>query len=213
MWLYKTHIFPRLLDKSMHRAVMQPARARLLSHVQGRTLEIGFGTGANLPHYPAHLTVLDIVDPESSLLNKVNERIRQSNITVRRHTIVAESLPFENDVFDTVVSTFTLCSVNDVQTVLNEIRRVLKPTGQFLLWEHGLSPDQNTQRWQHRLNGLNACVGCGCQLVRPIAQLVRDAGFVFQSVDEYFLPETPKVGGYVTEAIALPAKYSGDNNV
>src|SRR5207302_2359277 len=126
----------------------------LLTHANGDILEIGFGTGLNLPHYPPHVRKLTTVDPNVGMYRKARRRIKRAGVEVDQRVLGGERLPFEDRTFDCVVSTFTLCSIEGVAQALQEVYRGLKAGGKFLFLEHGLSPPLNVQKWQHRLNWL-----------------------------------------------------------
>ena len=149
MGLYSRLIFPRLLDLTMASPEMADYRAELLSDVSGDVLEIGFGTGLNLPHYPESVQQLTTVDPNEGMDAIAQKRIDNSPITVKSLALSGESLPFENASFDSVVCTWTLCSIPNATQALSEAYRVLKPGGRFFFIEHGLSPDKGIQRFQN----------------------------------------------------------------
>ena len=141
-------------------------------------LEIGFGTGLNLPHYTAEVRRLVLLDRAELMPRRVTKRIEDCRAGhIERLITSAERLPLEDASLDCVVSTLTLCSIRNVATALGEIRRVLRPGGKLLLLEHGRSDDPLIARWQDRLNPLQQIVGCGCNLNRQIERLVADAGF------------------------------------
>jgi ubiquinone/menaquinone biosynthesis C-methylase UbiE len=153
-------------------------RQRLVSQASGEVLEIGFGSGATLPFYdPARVTGLTVVEPSEGMNRRAAAHLAASPVPIRSVPGAGERLPFADASFDTVVCCLTLCSVADVGQVLAEVRRVLRPGGRFLFMEHVLSDDPERQRWQHRLNPIQKVVGVGCNLNRPSAHLVRDAGF------------------------------------
>jgi ubiquinone/menaquinone biosynthesis C-methylase UbiE len=204
MGLYRDHIFPYVLDWGMRLPTLVPLRRRVLAPASGRVLEIGFGTGVNLSYYPESITAIDALDPESLLEKRVARRIEASGVGVQFHQLAGENLPFADNSFDTVVCTLTLCSVQDPARVLHEIQRVLKPGGRFLFLEHGASPDASVYRWQQRLNGIQQCCGGGCQIVRPIRQLIEQiAGWRLERIEQYYLPNAPRFLGYMSEGAAI----------
>ena len=150
MSFYHHYVFPRLLDLAMSSSLLHAPRERTLAPARGRILEIGFGTGRNLAHYPPTVRRIEAIDPDLDLDRLSMPRIAHASIEVDFHHLNAEHLPFEDERFDTVVSTFTLCSIPDVVHALAEVRRVLKPGGQFLFLEHGRAPDAKVVRWQER---------------------------------------------------------------
>ncbi len=178
-----------------------PYRAELLQHAQGKILEIGFGSGLNLPFYPAHIGEIHTVEINGAMQQLAQKNIDRSSIKVNQHTLNAEQLPFANASFDTVVSTWTLCSIPNVSKALAEIKRVLKPDGQFLFVEHGLSPDAEVKKWQHRLTPLQKKLSDGCHLNRDIEALVAAAGFEFVKLRKEYAG-SPKVAGYFYLGIA-----------
>ncbi|MGZ9189658.1 MAG: class I SAM-dependent methyltransferase [Nitrospira sp.] len=202
--MYATYIFPRLMDWVLRSERFQAERRQLLTSAHGIVLEIGFGTGLNLPHYPRAVTALHAVDPSPMLPDRVACRVAQTPFPVHIQWVSAERLPYDDATFDCAVSTFTLCTIPDAVTALREVRRVLKPKGRFLFLEHGRSDDSSIATWQDRLNPLQNWFGCGCNLNRRIDQLVREAGLQLEYVDRYVLPGVPRIGGEIYRGAALP---------
>jgi ubiquinone/menaquinone biosynthesis C-methylase UbiE len=200
--LYHHCIFPCVLDIAMGSRVFAKPRRRTLARAAGRILEIGFGTGRNLPYYPASVTRIEAIDPDLDLDRYSRPRIAASNIAVDFHHLDAQHLPFEDSRFDTVVCTLTLCSIPAVEIALSEVKRVLKVGGQFLFLEHGLSPDPAVARWQRRLNPLQQRIGGGCHLDRDTVGLVRESGLQLGDVEQYYLRRVPRFAGYVSEGLA-----------
>jgi ubiquinone/menaquinone biosynthesis C-methylase UbiE len=186
----------------MDRPFVARHRQRLLATASGEVLEIGFGTGLNLPHYPAQVRRITTVDPNAGMHRLAQRRIRQSKIDVDQRVLSGERLPFEDNRFDCAVSTFTLCSVKDVGHALSEIYRVLKLDGKFLFLEHGLSPEPSVQKWQRRLNWLEMRLADGCHLDRNMKELVAAQPFSSVEVEEFNLERTPKTHGYLYRGIA-----------
>jgi ubiquinone/menaquinone biosynthesis C-methylase UbiE len=199
---YHHYIFPRVLDLAMSSRMLHQPHRRTLAHARGRILEIGFGTGRNLTHYPPTVKRIEAIDPDLDLDRLSMPRIAHASIEVDFHHLDAEHLPFEDARFDTVVSTFTLCSIPDVVHALGEVRRVLKPGGQFLFLEHGRSPDSSVARWQDRLNRAWMPLAGGCRLNRPVRELIQGAGLELGSLQNYYLKSAPKFVGYLTEGLA-----------
>jgi ubiquinone/menaquinone biosynthesis C-methylase UbiE len=200
--LYHHYVFPWLLDLAMSSPMLREPRNRTLAPARGRILEIGFGTGRNLTHYPSTVRRIEAIDPDLDLDRLSLPRIAHAAIDVDFHHLDAEHLPFEDAGFDTVVSTFTLCSIPDVAHALREIRRVLKPGGQFLFLEHGRSPEARVAHWQDRLNRAWIPVFGGCHLNRPVRALIEDADLEIGPAQDYYLPRAPKFVGYLTEGMA-----------
>lgn len=202
MGLYSNYIFPRLLDAALSREEIRKVRQPLLDQVHGEIFEIGFGTGLNLPHYPGDVRRITTVDPNQGAKRLAERRISQSPIEVVYHPIRAETLPFERESFDSVVCTFTLCSIQDVNRALAELRRVLKPSGRLYFLEHGLADDPRVQWWQHKLTPLNRRIGDGCHLNRSAAALIEGSGFRIEQMENFYLEKTPRVGGYMYRGTA-----------
>ena len=145
---------------------------RILAEVQGTVLELGIGTGSNLPFYPARVPAVTGVDPNPGMQKQLSRKRTTVGPAIRAVRGIGGRLPFADATFDTVVSTLVLCSIPQVEDTLAEIRRVLKQTGRFVFLEHGLSPDAGVARWQRRLNGIQRIIGAGCQLDMPVQQVL-----------------------------------------
>jgi len=187
----------------MDRPFVAKHRQRLLAPAYGDVLEIGFGTGLNLHHYPAQVRKITTVDPNAGMNRLAQGRIRRSKIEVDQRVLSGERLPFEDDRFDCAVSTFTLCSIEDVGQALSEVYRVLKPGGKFLFLEHGVSPEPSVQKWQRRLNWLEMRLADGCHLDRNMKELVAAQPFSSVEVEKFYLESTPKTHGYLYRGIAV----------
>ena len=174
---YNDHVLPHLINVSMRSSELLPYRKRLLAQAQGRVLEIGIGSGLNLPHYSAHAREIVGLEPAARLLVMARRSARQCKIPVTLIAGCAEAIPVDAQSFDTVITTWTLCSIGDAPGALREMRRVLKPTGQLLFVEHGLAADEKVRKWQHRLTPLWKKIGGGCHLNRPISALIESGGF------------------------------------
>lgn len=203
MGIYSKFIFPRLCDCFLNRPNVATHRQALLQQVCGRVLEIGFGTGLNLPWYAKQLQELSVIEPNAGMARLAQERIKSAGIMIDAHRVSATELPFENGTFNTVVSTFTLCSIKDVNVALSEVYRVLKPSGRFLFLEHGLSNEAPVQKWQRRLNWLQKSLGDGCHLDRNIRELVASQPFASIEVQTQYLEKTPRIFGYLYRGIAI----------
>ena len=187
MGLYRYHIFPRLMDWVMAGEAFHRLRMELLAQVHGEVLELGIGTGLNLPHYPKTVTQLHAVDPANSLPKIVTERITSQSFPIRIQHVTAESLPYDDRSFDFAVSTWTLCTIPDAVKALREVKRVLKPDGMFLFLEHGRSENESVAAWQDRLNPIQHIIGCGCNLNRRIDQLIIQAGLKITTLDRFYM--------------------------
>lgn len=177
-------------------------RRQLLSSVTGEVLEIGFGTGANLPYYPKNVKKIVAVDSNAAMRALARKREKALGIEVEHHIEDAARLPFKTGKFDSVVTSWTLCSVREVEKALREIRRVLKPEGKFFFLEHGASPDKRVHRLQKLLNPVNKTIAGGCQLTRDMAELVRNAGFEMENLQQFYIDKVPKTHGYMYQGLA-----------
>jgi SAM-dependent methyltransferase len=205
MGLYRDWVLPRVVNHALDTEVLAAERTKALAGVKGTVLEVGFGTGHNLPYYPDGVERVVAVDPSAASEKLARGRIAAARFPVEYVPVGGEHIDAPDESFDAVVSTFTLCSVADPIAALEQIRRVLKPGGCFHLLEHGLADDPGVQRWQARLNGLNGFVLGGCNLNRDIERFVREARFSFDSVEKYYVPGAPRIFGWVTRAVARPA--------
>lgn len=205
MNLYRRVIFPQLLDLALSGERIERYRRQLLAHVQGSVLEIGFGTGLNLSCYPEHIRKITGVDPNPGMGSLARRRIASSPIAVDWQVADAQKLPFPSQSFDSVVSTWTLCSIPNVAKALREIRRVLRAGGKLFFLEHGLSEDPQVQRWQNCLNPIQKVIADGCNLNRDMARLIQGAGFRFEQLERFYMPDQPRFIGYTYQGIALPA--------
>jgi ubiquinone/menaquinone biosynthesis C-methylase UbiE len=165
-------------------------------------LEIGFGTGLNLPNYPSHVRRIVTVDPNPGTRRRAQKRIQETGIQVDQHVLSSERLPFSDGTFACVVSTFTMCSIDQIDQAVAEIYRVLKQSGRLLFLEHGLSPEPNVQKWQNRLNWLQMKIGDGCRLNRNMREIVSTVPFQSVDASEFYAPKTPKTHGYLYRGIA-----------
>lgn len=187
---------PKLYDlcsRGVEREFGAAKRAQLLAQAQGRVLELGVGTGLNLPHYPAAVTELVITDTSEGMLGRADERARESGRDVETAIASAEALPFPDASFDTVVATLVLCTVPRQATALAEIRRVLKPGGRFLFIEHVRADAPGRALWQDRLEGLWKVVGDGCHPNRPTLAEIERAGFAVDELEQGEVPKAPPI--------------------
>lgn len=201
MGFYSHVIFPRLMDWSMSDRTLAKYREDVLSEVSGNVLEIGFGTGLNLPHYPECVQKITTVDVNPGMNSLAQKRIEDSSIQVENKVLNGERLPMADNSFDSVVSTWTLCSIAKVDQALKEIHRVLKPGGKFFFIEHGLSDEPYIQAWQNRLNPLQKLLADGCHLNRHIEQLVKN-NFQILKLEKFYAPNIPKTHSYMYKGVA-----------
>lgn len=195
MGVYGEQVLPRVVNVACNLKANVPQRRRACVGLAGDVVEIGFGSGLNVPFYPPAVTEVFAIEPADVAWKLADERIRASRIPVHRSGLDGQSLPFPDDRFDTALSTWTMCTIPDVEAALRDLRRVLKPRATLHFVEHGLAPDERVRRWQHRLDPLQQRLFGGCHLTRPIADLVESAGFVIKELDVYYEKGAPKVVG------------------
>ena len=206
MSLYSRHVLPRLINAACAQKPMAELRARLVPKASGQVLEIGFGTGLNLPHYGADEAApeaLTAIEPSPHIIALAAERMGQTRFPVHVTAASAERIPAEDDAFDAVVSTWTLCSVPNVHRALAELRRVLKPRGRLIFAEHGASPERRWLDWQRRLEPAWKLIGGGCHLARKIDTLIAAAGFRIDELETGYLPG-PKFATFTYRGVAAP---------
>jgi ubiquinone/menaquinone biosynthesis C-methylase UbiE len=175
----------------------------VLCEVDGEILEIGFGTGLNLEHYPEHVCHLTAVDPGVGMSRIGLRRIERSRMKVDLQVQTAEELPFEVGRFDCVVSTWTLCSIPDARQAMREVHRVLKPGGRFMFLEHGLSDEPKIRGWQQRLNWIQKRLGDGCRLDLDVKAVVGEQPFREVNLDRFLLEKTPRTHGTMYRGMAV----------
>jgi ubiquinone/menaquinone biosynthesis C-methylase UbiE len=192
---YDRHVLPWLIDFACGLPAIAQQRRKVIPQAAGRVLEIGIGTGRNLPFYdPRKVERLVGIDPAQEMHPLAARRSARAGLPVDLRASAAEQLAFDSGSFDCVVCTFTLCSVRDPAAALSEMRRVLRPGGQLLFAEHGLAPDASVARWQRRLEPAWSRIAGGCHLTRDVPLLLRDAGLRFELERGYFA--SPKFAGY-----------------
>ena len=197
MGFYDRYILPKFLACACGAKPIAKQRAKVVPRAQGRVLELGMGGGLNLAFYdPAKVSVVEGVDPSAELRALAEAAPRPEGLKVALQAGRAEALPFEDNSFDTVVCTFTLCSVGDGAAALAEARRVLKPTGSFLFCEHGLAPDADVVKWQRRIEPVWKALAGGCHLTRPVSTAITAAGFTLADLQTMYLPGTPRFAGW-----------------
>lgn len=203
---YARRVFPWLNDQVLgHHPDVERLRTEALAAATGRVIEIGFGTGLNLPHYPPTVRELVAVEPSSGMRARADARIAAAPFSVQLVPGHAERLPFPDGSFDTAVSTLTLCTVSDPGRALAELKRVLREDGRLLLLEHGLADDPGVARWQQRLDWLEVRVACGCHLTRDPVRSARDQGWRFEQLRQFFLPGAPRTHGWLSVGLARKA--------
>ena len=203
MGFYQDNIVPHLVNLSMRNRRLTPYRERTISLAEGRVLEVGVGSGVNFPYYSDSTDEVIGIDPQWKLLKMASHNT--GSVPWKLIEGSAESIPLDDASVDTVVTTWTLCSIPDVATALREMRRVLKPGGRFLFVEHGLASDESVRGWQRRLTPIWKLIAGGCHLDRPVSTLVESAGFVISRMDTGYMPG-PKPMTFMYEGFARPIK-------
>jgi ubiquinone/menaquinone biosynthesis C-methylase UbiE len=205
MSLYEKYILPRFLNCACASEPITYQRKKVVPLAEGKILEVGIGSGLNLPFYNKS-KIIEIwgIDP-SEELNAMAKRVAaEENINVKFITSSAEDIPFPNNYFDTVLITYTMCTIPSVLKANEEMRRVLKSGGKMIFCEHGVSPDESIKKWQKRLNSIWGKIAGGCNINRDIPMLIKSSGFKIVMMDEMYLPKTPKIAGYNYWGYATP---------
>ncbi len=192
------HVVPRLIGCACTQPAVMRDRAKVVPRASGDILELGCGGGTNLQFYDwSQVRSLSGVDPSPELLGRAQDALLRSGRSANFANGIAEALPFESSSFDSVVTTFTLCSVQDPTAALSEVRRVLRPGGRLIFLEHGKAPDPAAANWQNRIEPVWKHIAGGCHLTRPVTGAISDAGFVCDAPQGHYMKRTPKWLGWV----------------
>ena len=202
MALYSDVVLPRLCDLAMRNRRLLPYRKRVVGSAKGRVLEIGAGSGLNLPFYCALVREILALEPTPRLI-AMARRSAGAPAPVTFIEGSAEAIPIDDESIDTVVTTWTLCTIPQAVVAVGEMRRVLRPSGCLVFVEHGLAPDQSVRRWQDRLTPLWRRISGGCHLNRPIRAMIEGGGFHFERLETGYMPG-PKIMNFTYEGSALP---------
>ena len=205
MGVYSERVLPRLINFACGAKSAQPNRARVCADLTGEVVEIGFGSGHNVPFYPAAVTRVAAVEPADLGWKLATERVARSRVPVERSGLDGQALPFPDDSFDSALSTWSMCTIPDLEAALLELRRVLRPGGTLHFLEHGYAPDESVVRWQRRLEPINKRIVGGCHLTRKIGAAVTAAGFEFVELEQFYEDGAPRPMGALTRGIATSA--------
>jgi SAM-dependent methyltransferase len=202
MGFYREHVLPRLVDRACGTAGLRKWRAELSTGLSGRVVEIGFGSGLNVDHYPSTVEKVFAVEPSATAFRIAQKRIGGSPVAVELVGLDGQSIPLPDDSCDDALCTFALCTIPDADAALAEVRRVLRPGGRFHFLEHGLAPDPGVAAWQRRIEPFQCRLADGCHLTRDPVSLVRGAGFVLDDVDQRY-GVGPKPWSWFTRGVAV----------
>jgi ubiquinone/menaquinone biosynthesis C-methylase UbiE len=204
MGLYEEQILPRFVDVALSGKAMRPLRARVAAGLEGEVVEVGFGSGRNVPYYPPTVSRVRAVDPAVTGRKLAAKRVAASTVPVEYVGLDGARLPVDDASVDHVLSTWTLCTIPDVEQALAEIRRVLRPGGALHFIEHGRSPDAGVAKWQDRITPVQRRVAGGCHLNRRIDRLVEGSGLNVTKLETFYMAG-PKVFSYMFEGVATKA--------
>jgi ubiquinone/menaquinone biosynthesis C-methylase UbiE len=203
MGWYTERVLPRIMNVACGSKNAEPLRERVCEGLAGDVVEIGFGSGLNVPFYPATVTRVAAVEPSDLAWKLADKRLRAASVPIERSGSDGRSLPFADDSVDAVVSCWTLCTIPEVAAALQEVRRVLKPGGTLHFVEHGLAPDERVRRWQRRLDPLEKRLAGGCTFTRPVVDLLTTGGFTITALDVFYEKGAPKFAGADSLGTAL----------
>ena len=195
--LYERHVLPKVLDACCSTKPINYQRNKIVPYAKGKILEIGIGSGINIPFYDkANVEKIYGLDPSEELNNIAQKKAINNNLEIDFLLNGAEEIPLPSNSMDTILITYTLCTIQDLESSLKEIRRVMKDDAVMLFCEHGIAPDANIIKWQNRVNPLWGKLFGGCNINRNIPEIIQSSGFTLNSLDQMYLPSTPKIVGY-----------------
>jgi ubiquinone/menaquinone biosynthesis C-methylase UbiE len=202
MSLYRDRVFPKIMNVMMNTAETRRIRAEVCASLAGDVVEVGFGTGLNLPHLPESVARFRAVDPLERGQDIAAERIAATAVAVEFIGLDGQAMPLADQSIDAVLATWTLCSIPDPVAAIREVRRVLRPGGTFHFVDHGRAPDERVRKWQNRMNGIQHRVACGCNLNRDIPGLIESGGLTMGHLDTYYVKGAPKSMGWTFQGVA-----------
>ena len=197
MGLYENHILPHMINLACGTEPIRRQRQKVVPQAEGRVLEVGMGSGLNIEFYnPEKVEMVWGLEPSEGMRKKAWPQVRSAPFRLEWLDLPGEEIPLDDNSADTIVMTYTLCTIPDWMAALGQMRRVLKPGGKLLFSEHGASPDEATRRWQDRITPVWKKIGGGCHLNRQIPRLLEEGGFAVRRLETMYVPSTPKVAGY-----------------
>lgn len=204
MSFYEDRILPHIIDRACSLGQVMKLRSQVVPRARGRVLEVGMGSAINLAFYDAgQVDLVYGLEPSEGMRRKASANLAKSPVAVEWLDLPGEKIPLPDESLDTVLLTFTLCTIPDWQAALQQMKRVLKPGGDLLFLEHGEAPEQGICKWQHRITpGWKKLAG-GCHLNRNIADLIRHAGFEIQELENLYVPKAPRIAGYIYKGRAI----------
>lgn len=205
MGFYSDSVFPRVMNVMMSTNETRRVRSEVCAGLRGDIVEIGFGTGLNLPHLPPGVTSVKAVEPRTKGRELARKRLDASPVPVEFVGLDGQSLPLEDSSVDHALSTWTLCSIEDPIAAVRELARVLRPGGKLHFVEHGRSPDPKVHAWQRRMDGIQHRLACGCSLTSDIPAIIRGGGMTIDSLTTHYAKGEPKHQGWTFQGVAEPA--------
>ncbi|QSP93840.1 class I SAM-dependent methyltransferase [Marinobacter salinisoli] len=206
MSFYEDRVLPHLIDWVCSDGQVMKLRSQVVPHAKGTVLEVGMGSAINLEFYsPEAVKLVYGLEPSEGMRRKAHSNLERSPVPVEWLDLPGEKIPLADDSVDTVLLTFTLCTIPDWSAALQQMKRVLKPGGELLFLEHGQSPDASVCKWQHRVTPVWKKFAGGCHLNRPIGDLIQQSGFKILELENLYIPKTPKIAGYVYKGRAVKA--------
>tara|TARA_B100002052_G_C15662780_1_gene498083 strand:- start:47 stop:667 length:621 start_codon:yes stop_codon:yes gene_type:complete len=204
MGFYENRVLPRIIDLGCGGPPVMKQRQKVVPNAYGRVLEVGMGSGLNLGLYDREqVEFVWGLEPSEGMRRRAAPRLADSDIEVKWLSLPGEEIPLEDQSADTILLTFTLCTIPDFKRALEQMRRVLKPSGQLLFCEHGEAPDPSTQKWQRRINPIWKKIAGGCNLNRRIPSCLEDGGFEIKKLDSMYLPNTPRIAAFNYWGVAV----------
>jgi len=195
--LYDKYILPHLLNCTCNQKPFVHQRRKVVPLAKGNILEIGIGSGLNIPFYEAEgIDKIWGIDPSEELIAMAKNQVKDDTPDIELIISKAEEIDFEDDFFDTILMTYTMCTISNLSEAFTELKRVIKPTGKLIFCEHGMAPDENVIKWQNRINTFWPKISGGCNINKEIPSIIESSGFSISDLENMYLPKTPKVLGF-----------------